>query len=128
LLWRAYDGCNWLGGYTQSSSYGSNIVVGDDGNGSIYFLNPDADTDDDAIAGEDIQRTFLRRASGQVVTKGYSKVRCYGVQLYGSIGQFDASTVPTVNLSYSDDRGQTYVDAGTYTFDPDDVDARAFWR
>lgn len=128
LLWRAYDGCNWLGGYTQSANYGSNVVVGDDGNGAIYFLNPDADTDDDALQGGDLQRDFIRRASGQVVTKGYSSARCYGVELLGSIGQFDPTATASITLSYSDDRGQSYVTAGTYTVTADDYDARLFWR
>lgn len=128
LLWRAYDGCNWLAGYRQASSYGSNIVVGDDGTGTIYFLDPDQDTDDDALEGPDLPRTFIRRATGQVVTKGYSSQRCYGVELLGSIGQFGYGIPATVNLSYSDDRGETYVDAGTKVFTPMDTDARAFWR
>jgi hypothetical protein len=128
LLWRAYDGCNWLGGYAQSAGFGSNIVVGDDGNGSIYFLNPDADTDDDAIEGSTLQRDFVRRASGQVITKGYSSVRCYGVELLGSIGQYAGAAPSTVTLDYSDDRGQSYVDAGTYTIDSADYEARLFWR
>lgn len=128
LLWRAYDGCNWLGGYPQSTGFGSNIVVGDDGTGTIYFLNPDADTDDDALEGLSLQREFLRRVSGQVTTTGYGSVRCYGLEVMGSIGQSPAATSQTVTLSYSDDRGQSYVDAGTITNEPDDYDLRLFWR
>jgi hypothetical protein len=127
-LWRAYNGCNWLGGTTQGGGYGSNIVVGDDGNGSLYFLDPDSEVDDDSLLGEAVPRTFQRVVQGQVVTKGYQSERCYGVQLTGSIADVDDPTYTDVTLSISDDQGETYTDCGTITVEQDAPNARLHWR
>jgi|SRR6478735_5616427 len=125
--WRANTGCNWLGGDRFAAAYGSNIVVGDEGNGSLYFLDPDRDIDD-APADTGETYTFERIVQGQVLTKGYASAPCFGVQLLGSIGQQDADVSATVNLSVSDDRGNTYTDSGTLTLDSDSFGARASWR
>lgn len=128
-LWKAYDGVNWPGGGSPSYIYGSNIVVGDDANGSLYFLDPNADQDDDSIQGSLLKRNFTREVSGQVALKGYAAARCYGVELLGSIGQHSPSSAdPSVTLSYSDDRGVTYVDANPVTIDYGDYSGRVFWR
>lgn len=127
-LWRAYTGCNWLGGTTQGGGYGSNVVVGDDGNGSLYFLDPDAEVDDDALLGEDSPRPFQRVVQGQVVSKGYQAAPCYGVQLQGSIADVEDATLTSVTLSVSDDQGNTYVDCGTVEVTPSDHTARVHWR
>lgn len=128
-LWQAYDGINWPGGGKPSYTYGSNIVVGDDGNGSIYFLDPDADEDDDSIQGTLLKRPFRREVSGQYPVTTYSALRCYGIELYGSIGQYDAGILhPEVTLSYSDDRGDTYVSPDPITVERGDWEGRLFWR
>jgi phosphohistidine swiveling domain-containing protein len=127
-LWRAYNGCNWLGGDGFASAYGSNVVVGDDGNGSLYFLDPDGETDDDALLGEDEPRTFERFVQGQVVVKGYGLQPCYGVSLIGSTGEVTNTDLTSVTLSYSDDRGETYSDAGTREVEADAYDTRLHWR
>jgi hypothetical protein len=127
-LWRAYNGANWLGGMTQGGGYGSNIVVGDDGNGSLYFLDPDGEVDDDSLLGADSPRPYQRVVQGQAVTKGYQSERCYGIQLQGSIGDVDDDTYTDVTLEVSDDQGGTYIDCGTISITPDDDNARLNWR
>lgn len=122
-LWRAYTGCNWIGGRSLALNW-SNIICGDDGNGALYFLSPDDDTDDDALFGSETPRAFRRRATGQLVIKaGYMSVPCYGVQLAGSSGK-----AGTVTLSISDDRGHNYTDMGDITLVADEYSARVNWR
>ncbi len=125
-LWRAYNGANWLAGNTKASEYGSNIVVGDDSLGVLYFLDPNGDADDDP-SEVDYPRTFERVIQGQLVHKGYSSVPCYGVQVQGSLTTPDAESA-TVTLSISDDRGNTYTDCGTITLAEDDNTTRLHWR
>lgn len=128
-LWRAYNGHNWLAADNQARDYGSNIFVGDDGNGALYFLDPDGDTDDDAIEGSSVSRPFTRKITGQVTNKGYNSAKVYGVYLEGSLADLpDDVSLATVNLSYSDDRGVTYNDAGDVTLVDGDNNVRAVWR
>lgn len=129
-LWRAYNGTNWLGSDPISAGYGSNIITGDDGNGSLYFLDPDGDTDDDAIVGAETQRPFDRVAIGQIVTHGYDAKRCFGVTLLGSIGEqvSDDADLRTVSLYVSDDSGHNYDDCGALTVDAESYHTRLNWR
>lgn len=123
--WRAYTGRNWQGGRKLALPW-SDVVVGDDGNGALYFLSPDDDYDDDSISGADTPRAFRRRLTGQVVVKpGYFSAPCFGVQLFGSIGSGDDGL--TVNLQVSDDRGFNYDDMGDITLSADDYNARVNW-
>lgn len=124
LLWRGLTGCNWQGGRRLRPDQ-SDVVVGDDGIGALYFLSPDDNTDDDAIAGSDTPRAFRRRLTAQVVVSDYTVQPCFGVQLYGSIGAGEAGL--SVQLEYSDDRGQTYTDAGSITL-TGDYTARVHWQ
>lgn len=124
-LWRAYTGTNWLGA-GPLQALGSNVVVGDDGNGALYILDPDGTTDDDALAGGDLPRPFRRMATGQIATRGYASVPCWGVELIGSIGEgLDPQT--GVTLAISDDGGRSYVDCGTVDITPGDFTARLNW-
>jgi hypothetical protein len=64
---------------------------------------------------------------GQISIKGgYSSIPCFGVQLYGSIGSGDGEL--TVGLTYSDDRGFSYADAGEITLTPEAYTQRVNWR
>ena len=123
-LWRAFDGTNWLGSGALQA-YGSNIVVGGDGNGSLYFLDPDGDLDDHPIAGG-APGPFRREITGQVVMRGYAATPCYGVELLGSIGQAGAG-LTAVTLFVSDDRGASYDDCGTVDVTPGETDTRVNW-
>jgi hypothetical protein len=127
-LWKAYTGANWLGGYHFAHAYGSNIVVGDDFNGSLYFLNPDASTDDHHVDGDATPVPFQRVVSGQVLLKGYNSSPCYAVSLMGSIGKTETVDDETVKLETSDDHGTTYTDRGSITVPEGEYSTRVTWR
>lgn len=129
-LWRAFNGQNWLGADGLAGTYGSNIIVGDDGNGSLYFLDPDEDFDDDPLLGSEVQREFERVAIGQVLAKGYDAQRCFGATVLGSIGTQAEEDIPsrTVTLSMSDDVGRSYTDLGNITIPYDEYYTRLNWR
>jgi len=129
-LWRAFNGQNWLGADRIAAGYGSNVIVGDDGNGSLYFLDPDGDFDDDALTGSETPREYERAVIGQIVAHGYDAKRCFGVTVLGSIGtQLDSSDdYRTVNLAVSDDAGRTYIDSGDLTVPAEEYSTRLNWR
>lgn len=129
-LWRAFNGQNWIGADSISAGYGSNIVVGDDGNGALYFLDPDGDFDDDPLTGADTPREYERVAIGQIVAHGYDAKRCFGATILGSIGQqrSDDEDARTVSLAVSDDVGTSYVDLGSLTIPVDEYSTRLNWR
>lgn len=124
-IWRAYTGINWLAAGANAQMYGSNIVVGDDSNGTLWFLDPSADDDEDAVEGPERQRPFLRKATSQIAVRGYSSVPCYGIELLGSSGE---SSISGVTLFTSDDRGDSFTDRGTIDVSVGDYDTRLNWR
>lgn len=126
-LWGAYTGANWVEGNRFSADKGSNILVGSDANGSLFFLDPDKDEDDSASEGRE-PSPFVRRVTAQIPVRGYDRFALYEVQLIGSTSQVEDSELTDINLSYSDDRAATYQDAGTVSIDQGDLDARATWR
>ena len=125
--WRPFHGTNWLNSGSLMDTYGSNVVCGDDGNGALYFLNPLSPTDDDAVLGASLPRTFQRIITGQVATRGNIMRPCYGVELGGSVG-YNEADFTDITLSTSDDAGNTYVSRGTITVDPADYTARVDWN
>lgn len=127
-VWKAARGLNWLAGQNFASTYGSDVIVGDDVNGAIYVLNPDAVQDDDNVNGAEQPHSFQRYAEAQVVIHGYAGVPCYGIQVLGSQSQLIDNSLTSVTLEYSDDRGVTYVSAGTIDLIQGDNDGRLFWR
>jgi len=126
--WNAYNGCNWYGGESWSYIYGSSVIAGDDGNGSLYFLNPMQDTDDSPVAGSALPIPFRREVYGQLPFRGYKRMPCFGIQVQGSIGNQTNTAIDTVDLLTSDDRGQTYQDAGAIPITPGNADTRLNWR
>lgn len=126
-VWRAYTGHNWLGGRKLGAALGSNIIVGDDGNGALYFLDPTGDSDDDARYGIDVQQPFLREVMGQIAMRGYDVKTCYSVSLMGSIGKNTDATLTAITLFTSDDDGASYDEHATINVDPGDVQARVDW-
>lgn len=124
-IWRAFTGANWLNAGQNPLYYGSNIVAGDDSNGTLWLLNPEADQDEDAVEGPDKPRPFLRKATSQIAIRGYDSVPCYGLELLGSSGQ---SPLEGVTLFTSDDRGVNFTNRGTIDVALDDFDARLNWR
>ncbi len=127
-LWRAYCGGNWLGGRRFADEYGSNILVGDDSNGALYFLNPLGKVDDDAASGDLLPRPFLREVMGQIPMRGYDMKSCYGVSLMGAIGETNDVTLTAITLFTSDDDGHAYDEHETLNVDPGDWQARVDWN
>lgn len=124
-LWRAYYGVNWIGGRGITAQYGSDVVVGDDGNGSLYVLDHETDVDDDFAFGSEVPRPFTRQITAQhVLIGGYDYIPCFGVQVWGSTGQ---TVQDAVQLEFSDDRGVSYQDAGSLTTPVDDYHFRLQW-
>ena len=125
--WRAYHGINWLGSGALMDTYGSNVLVGDDGNGAMYLLDPNSPVDDSAVLGAADPQTFRRLVTGQVSVRGNTLRPCFGVELGGSVGENEAAYTD-VTLYTSDDSGHTYDDHGTLSVDPADYGARLDWN
>lgn len=123
--WRANTGANWIGGGVIAGGYGSNIVVGDDTHGTVFFLDPEYAYDDDPLTGSADQAGFVRMAQGQLPLRGRDAVPCYGVILSASFGYEDA--LGGVQLEISDDAGESYTDCGTVTIALADYAARVEW-
>jgi hypothetical protein len=126
-VWRAYTGINWPGAGEQRA-LGSNVVVGDDGNGSLYILDPNGEADDDAMVGSETPRPFTRKVSGQVAFRGRGRQPCAGVELLGSVGQQTSADLTAVTLYVSDDRGANYRSMGTIEVAPGETGKRLDWR
>lgn len=130
-LWDANTGCNWQGGSNLTNNYDTNVVVGDAGNGALYFLEGEQETDDPAATPVDtvpVPRQFLRKAQGQIHVDTYDKYRCFMVTALGSIGDVTNTALTGVTLYYSDDSGDSYTNAGTVSVTAGDYDARVDWR
>lgn len=127
-LWSAYHGINWKGSGALSRTYGSDVIVGHDGNGALFFLHPQAFTDDHPVDGDVTPVPFERQIDGQAVKRGYSSERVYAVELLGSIGEMDDATLTNVTLYSSDDEGHTYSDHGTVSITNADYGRRVDWR
>lgn len=124
-VWRAYSGCNWLGGRRLAGDY-SNVVVTDDANGALYFLDPEGETDDHAIDGSSTQVEFTRIITAQyVLPQGYDSSPCYGLNVFGSVGQADSTL--SVELKVSDDRGLSFESYGEVSLTAEEYDARLRW-
>lgn len=124
-LWKAFSGTNWQGGEAIATGYGSSVVVGDDANGSLYFLNTDDDLDDHPVTGLSSQ-PFEREAFAQQVLHGYFARRAFAAYVLGSIGKVQGTTNATVKLSFSDDRGATFFEMPPLTVN--NVDTQCVWR
>lgn len=124
-LWKAFSGVNWQGGEALASGYGSSVVVGDDANGSLYFLSTDSDRDDHPVTGLPSQ-PFEREAFAQQVLHGYYARRAFAAYVLGSIGQINNDTDATVKLSFSDDRGKTFFEMPAKTIS--NVNTQCVWR
>lgn len=122
VLWRVNTGSNWLGGESIAGGYGSSIVVGDHAFGTLYFLDPNYDQDDNPYADGD-PSTFTRIAQGQISHRGIYPMDCFSVTLSGSFGE----TLTDITLSYTDDQGHSYTDAGTISVAEEDYAARVEW-
>ena len=123
-IWKIVSGRNWINSGNKADTYGSNVVVGDYTTGSLYILDPLYPYDDQPAGTSSVR--FTRLVHGIVTTPTADRIRCYSVDLYGSMGtstdEFD------VTLFYSDDNGNNYADAGTVQTPANDFNLRMQWR
>jgi len=126
-FWRANVGVNWQGAMALAQNYGSNVLVGDDNFGLLWFLDPEQPHDEnpDYLAVEQ-QIYFERIVMGQVALRGRAAVPCFAAWLTADMGSpaFDGAGV---TLYTSDDAGNTYDDHGLVTVPPSDFDAEISW-
>jgi hypothetical protein len=130
-LWRGQIGIDWnanlgiilatLGGKRVSS-----VLTGDYQNGALYFLDPEL-PEDDSSDGEE-QVPFSRTVYGEIVHRGRDYVPVAAVEVTASIGEVTNAGSTAVNLYYSDDRGHTFIDAGTIDVTVGNYDTRLDWR
>lgn len=126
LRWRANTGFNWRSSGKIPAMKGSNVVVGDDSLPIIWVLDPLYGQDDSTILGS-TPIPFERMATGQIPTDAREKPPVYQVYLSGSLGD-PALTANTVSLSYSDDQGRTYINAGDRTVQSGNYYQEFAWR
>lgn len=128
-FWRPNTGMTWIGGQALAHEYGSNIVVGDDTWGLLWFLDPEQPFDEhpDYLNGAQ-EIPFERVVTAQVPMRGREVLPCYAVFLTGDNYGISANDfVPFVKLEYSDDAGKTYDDAGTLNVTLDTVEPCYEW-
>lgn len=125
-FWRPSTGVNWIGAEEFGITYGSNIIATDDTFGILWTVDPDYPYDDHTD-GESSANRFTRTATGQLPLRGRDKFPVYDVYVMGDIGQ-PAVTGDTVTLEYSDDAGQTYVNAGTVAITDTSYKMDVAWR
>ena len=131
-VWRANCAINWIGAKSIAYQYGNtDIVVGDDTWGLLYFLDPTQPYDDypDAAAATSFQQVpFDRVIMAQSLAKNREFVTCYAVFLSGdNYGITALDFTPSVKLEISDDQGNTFTNVGTITVQPDTYDNDYRW-
>lgn len=117
--WPVNLGINWIGGTeildSTKQSYGSNVLIGDDTYGLLWFLNPEQPYDQHPEVANAVQEIFFERVlQGQVVQTGRGVQPCYVVWLTTNMGT-PGYVGAGVKLEISDDAGKTYDDMGTVT-------------
>lgn len=126
--WDVLYGANWFGGNGFASDYGSNVIVGDDREGVLYFLDPDYVYDDDPVDGPENVHIFQRQVFAQYPKRNFDVTPCYSVWLLGSVGSDVESVLEPVFLQYSDDDGHSYVNAGSVDVENEEYYTRVEWR
>jgi len=126
-IWHLRYGLNWVQTSELAFTQGSNIICGDDTTGALFFLDPDKVTDDSSL-GNGLEHPFERVVYGQMPIRGNAAVPCYGVQVYGSLGEVQEPTLTAIDLEFSDDQGNTFVNCGTIDMDAGDYNQRLYWR
>lgn len=128
--WRPSVGTNWVSAGAIPYYNGSNVVVGDSNFGILWMLDPEQGYDDPTqpdMREAGVIRTFPRSATGQVLTRGRVTVQCFQLYLVGNNGRPSYPNAP-VTLTYSDDGGQTFRDAGTKFVTNGDYYQEFAWR
>lgn len=127
VFWRANIGINWTGGIGLAAEYGSNIIVGDDVYGLIWFLDPDQPFDQHPDYLNYQQEMYFERiVMGQVPIRGREVVPCFAAWLTTDMGN-PAYLGAGVTLYTSDDGGETFDDHGLVTVTPGEFNPELSW-
>ena len=125
-FWRASLGASWVGGTALADEYGSNVIVGDDTFGLLWFLDPEQGFDEhpDAAIDEDLPIEHI--AMAQLPMRGRDVVPCNVVYL---TADNDGPTFSgaSVTLSISDDAGKTFWDADTIAIEVGNPEQEFNW-
>lgn len=125
--WRLFTGMNWNTPGGNAMEKGSNIVAGDDTFGIVWILNPLEGWDDSTDPDDTTKMRFLRSATAQMITRGRHYLQCFQVYLTGSSGE-PVEDNDEVTLSYSDDQGHTFKDAGGIQVEDGNYNQNYAWR
>jgi hypothetical protein len=106
----------------------SQVLVGDSGNGSLYFLNPSMPHDSNREGTEGVYENFERILYGQIPNRTRDFLPVAGVEVGGSVGEVNTSSSTIVSLSYSDDYGHTFQSAGDRNVVLESYNQRLNWR
>lgn len=115
--WPVNIGFNWVGGVglldPDGQSWGSNVLIGDDTLGLLWFLDPFQPFDEsfDGPLDPAPEKYFPRVTMGQVALTGRSVLSCYAAWLTTDMGD-PAYTGASVTLEISDDAGKSFDDMG----------------
>lgn len=127
-FWRPLIGMNWYSAGPLPAVYGSNVVAGDDTFGHLWILDPEQGYDNNAADVTDTSPVrFPRVATGQLTTRERRFLPIYQVYLTGSSG-YPVEDGDTVEHSYSDDAGVTYVTAGELPVTDGSTTQEFAWR
>jgi hypothetical protein len=130
-FWRANCGINWVGANKIGFENGNtNIVIGDDVWGLLWFLAPKQQFDDstDELNPPQLQQVpFVRVAMAQTVINGRDFQPCYAVFLSGDNYGITSDFVPYIQLETSDDQGRSWINHGVITAQPDILDQDYRW-
>lgn len=118
--WPVNVGINWVGGVgllnPAGDSWGSNVLVGDDTLGLLWFLDPNQPFDEsfDGPLDPVPAKYFPRVTMGQMTLTGRQVMPCYAAWLTTDMGA-PAYVGAGVTLEISDDAGVTFDDMGLLT-------------
>jgi hypothetical protein len=129
--WRPNTGTNWSASGSIPFTYGSNVITGDSNFGILWVVNPeqgydDVTTPEGRLAGQIAK--FPRVATGQMLSRGRMTLSCYQTYLVTEGGR-PAYENASVTLSYSDDNGNSFVNASEPVIvQPGDYTQEIVWR
>jgi len=124
--WRASLGANWVGGTALADTWGSNVIVGDDTFGLLWFLDPDQGFDEHPDYAIDVDMPIEHIAMAQMPMRGRDVLPCNVVYLTAD-NSGPTFTGAAVTLSISDDAGKTFWDADTITIEVGNVEQEFNW-
>lgn len=132
IFWPVNTGINWVGGVglldPDGNSWGSNVLIGDDTLGLLWFLDPERPYDEsfDGPLDPEQEKFFERVTMGQVPMVGRQVLPCYAAWLTTDMGD-PAYVGAGVTLEISDDAGVTFDDMGLVTVTPGENSPELSW-